>query len=338
MPERVATVMNVAKQSTAVFVMYCLIILSSASIGMPPPVTTYAQSQTDTIDPVADGAISEHYSATGSDFSQQISDTVREPSTPDTGTYITVQSNQSGTAFFEMSDLEETPETVEEITVWIYHNDGATGEFYGQLYNADENTSYSEEQKFGHRILEGWDALTFSSLSLNASQMTNLKVRLRNDRLTGGQKETMYVYAMYAKVSYTPAPKIDINITTEGAVDFGYLNTDTVEDTTSSGVDQTQTVRVDGDTSNLHIRSTDFNSVDSTWNLATNNGSEQVIWEFSNDGSEWVIFEEAGTLYSLASNVSSGETRDVYLRITTPESTVSHDPHSADVTIVATSP
>ncbi|HUW24701.1 MAG TPA: hypothetical protein VMW04_03690, partial [Patescibacteria group bacterium] len=75
-----------------------------------------------------------------------------------------------------------------------------------------------------------------------------------------------------------------------------------------------------------------------TWNLGVGNSTDQVKWEFSKDTSSWTTFEVVDNLYSLATNIGTGVTTPLYLRLTMPTSTDSYDEHSAAVTVVASTP
>ena len=128
---------------------------------------------------------------------------------------------------------------------------------------------------------------------------------------------------------------ISISLLTDGLVELGMAELEATAD--SSG--DIQTVRVDTGPADLDIKSTVFSDgTGHTWALGTTNGDNQVIWEFSPDGSEWTIFEAADTPYLLASNVAQGATQDVYFRITMPTSSSSDEQFSATITILATAP
>lgn len=131
---------------------------------------------------------------------------------------------------------------------------------------------------------------------------------------------------------------VSITITTDGITEFGILGLGDTQDTTGSGTGDVQTVRVDAGPANLDIKSSNFIAGGNTWTLGAANGSEQVLWEFSADGSTWNIFTDANTPYNLANNVATSNTQDFYLRLTMPTDTASANQHSATVTIVATAP
>jgi len=140
----------------------------------------------------------------------------------------------------------------------------------------------------------------------------------------------------YAALTYVPG--VSITLTTDGSVDFGILPLNTTQDTTSSGINDKETVRIDIGPANLDIKSTIFSDNGNTWSLGSTNGANQVKWEFSPDTSTWNTFSSANTLYDLANNAAEGNTQDLYLRLTMPTSIDSSAEYSSTITIVATSP
>jgi len=138
--------------------------------------------------------------------------------------------------------------------------------------------------------------------------------------------------------SFTTNAGISISLSTDGSVSFGGLGLEAISDTTAGGINDVETVSVDSGPADLNIKSTVFAEGANTWTLDTTNGSNQVQWEFSPDGSSWTTFAIADTEYSLATNVSQGNTQDVYFRINMPIDTTSYNQYSSTVTIVASTP
>lgn len=131
---------------------------------------------------------------------------------------------------------------------------------------------------------------------------------------------------------------VAITLSTSGSVAFGTNPLNSTEDTTASGINDVETVSVDSGPADLDVQSEAFSDGSNTWTLATSNGSDQVKWEFSPDGSVWTTFAAPDTLYPLATNISQSSTQNVYFRLTTPTSTSSYSPHSTTITIVASTP
>lgn len=302
------------------------------AVNVSVPATVLAAD--DYIDPNGDGSMPD-YESTGSSYYTEIDDGVRQSTTPDTSDYISVRNNKNATAFFSMSSIPDVS-SVSQIEVWAYYNDGTNGELYVQLYDGDETNSYTSEASLSTtNILDHWDSATFSNLSLSQSELDDLKIRIRIDKGVGSP-EINQVYAMYAEVTYTAAPSI--SLTTDGSVDFGTTQLDTTRDTTSSGINDPETVQVDSGPANLDVKSTSFSDGNNIWSLGDTNGTDKVLWEFSKDETNWTTFSQADTFYAFDANVAQGDTRTLYTRLTTPTSTSSFQQHSADVTILATSP
>ncbi len=132
---------------------------------------------------------------------------------------------------------------------------------------------------------------------------------------------------------------VSISLDTGGSLAFTTLALGTTKDTTSSGIDNTQIVRVDTGPADLEIRSTNFTEGSNTWFLNSGNGTTQVQWQFSkNAGVGWTTFVVADDLYGFEGNVSQGETRPVDFELTMPTSTDSYSQYSTTVTIQASAP
>jgi len=131
---------------------------------------------------------------------------------------------------------------------------------------------------------------------------------------------------------------VSITLTTDGSVNFGTVALNASKDTTPSGINDPETVRVDTGPADLFVRSGNFSDGANIWTLGTANGNNQIKWEFSKDAASWTAFAAAGTNYSFDSAVPESDTRDLNLRLTLPTSTSSNNAHSAAITIVATTP
>ena len=160
--------------------------------------------------------------------------------------------------------------------------------------------------------------------------------------ITGTYKLKVYSYAgsgdYFFDQSVGAGPAVSISLITDGTTPFGIVPLDTVIDTTSSGTNDVQTVKVDSGPVDLNIKSTVFSDNGNSWSLGTTNGDNQVVWEYSKDESIWSIFETADTLYSLSSNLETGETQHIYFRLTMPDATASSNEYGSTVRVVATAP
>ena len=299
-----------------------------------PGSTIYAA--TSYIDPDGDGSIGSGWNSTGTNFYTEINCGTRQPDTPSTTNYVYGQSNRinAENIFFRMSSISNI-ESVSEITIWIYQNINR-GDLIVQLYDDDEVTTHSSRVALTPSS-NTWQSITFSGLSLAQSELDSLSIAIIGDHYGGGPM-TNYIFAMYAEVTYTEAATVSISLTTDGSVNFGILPLDDTQDTTETGTNDVQTISVDAGPANLLVQSTNFSDGTNSWSLGTNNGDNQVLWEFSNGGSNWTTFSIVDTNYTFEDNVPQGETRDLFLRLTMPTSTSSYNQHSNTVTITATAP
>ena len=131
---------------------------------------------------------------------------------------------------------------------------------------------------------------------------------------------------------------VSISLTTDGTTPFGIVSLNTTIDTTPTGTNDIQTIMVDTGPANLDVKTTLFSAGTNNWTLGSTNGDNQVVWEYSKEGTSWNKFLVANTLYSFDSNVPQLGTRNLYLRLTMPTATVSTIQYSSIITIVATAP
>ncbi len=139
-------------------------------------------------------------------------------------------------------------------------------------------------------------------------------------------------------IPFLVAAEISITLSTDGSISFGGLSLEAVEDTTAGGINDVETINVDSGPVDLDIRSTTWSEGANIWTLGNDSADNQVLWEFSPNGSSWSTFLVADNLYNLATNVSQGNSQNVYFRLSMPTITDSYQEYSADVTIVASSP
>ncbi len=119
----------------------------------------------------------------------------------------------------------------------------------------------------------------------------------------------------------------------DGAVDFGYVALGGAKDNS----EDVQLITVSNGPANLSVETTLFFDGTNSWSLGESKGEYICQWQYSANGSDWYNFLEAApTTYSLAGNISS--TQNLYLKLTMPTKTTGNGPHSATVTILATTP
>lgn len=120
----------------------------------------------------------------------------------------------------------------------------------------------------------------------------------------------------------------------DGAVAYGTVSTSSTEDTTTNGVDDSQTATNDGNvTEDLTIRGWDTTN----WTLGGTAASETYTHKFCtstcDSSPSWTALTTS--YQTLADDVSSSGTQVFDLQIGTPTSTSNYTEQSADVTVMA---
>jgi fibronectin-binding autotransporter adhesin len=133
---------------------------------------------------------------------------------------------------------------------------------------------------------------------------------------------------------------ISIELDDSSTVNMGTVALGATQDTTPSGTNDGRVITVDYGPVALHIKSTAFSDGGGdTWTLGSSNGTNQVKWEFSEDGSTWSTFTSPDpTYFTLDPDVAQGDNRNIYFRLTMPTVVNTLDDHSSTVTILATAP
>lgn len=139
--------------------------------------------------------------------------------------------------------------------------------------------------------------------------------------------------------SQTTTQAVAVSITTNGSVDFGIIGLNSTRDTTSSDLNDPETISVDQGPADLDIKSTNFTQGINIWTLGSANGNNIVKFEFSKDGTNWNVFSSPSpTVYTFDTNVTDQDSRILYLKLTAPTSTDSYQQFSSTVTIMASAP
>ncbi|HEX5448351.1 MAG TPA: hypothetical protein VFW90_04105 [Candidatus Saccharimonadales bacterium] len=136
-------------------------------------------------------------------------------------------------------------------------------------------------------------------------------------------------------VAATVTPmKISVSVT-DGSVAYGTLDLSATKDTTSSGLNDTQTATNDGNVAeDLNIESTDATG-GTNWTLSATPGADQYEHDFSTDsGTSWTPMTTSYA--SLSTNVAASGTKDFDLKIHTPTSSSDYTQKSITVTVQAT--
>ncbi len=146
-------------------------------------------------------------------------------------------------------------------------------------------------------------------------------------------------------VAATVTPQ-NISVTvTDGSVAYGTLDLSASKDTTSGGVNDTQTATNDGNVAeDFNITSTDATG-GTTWTLASTIGANQFKHSFCTAGSgspdpcdatpTWNAITTAGNYQALASNIAASATNLFDLKLDTPSSTTDYVQKSITVTVQA---
>ena len=140
------------------------------------------------------------------------------------------------------------------------------------------------------------------------------------------------------KVSATVQVKTISVSVSDGVVDYGIMAANAIQDTTASGVDNTQAATNDGNVAEDFTVS-GANTTGCVWSLKTTQGADQYFHKFSTDsGSTWTpLTITLGTPdeISLASNVAAAGHQDFDLQIGVPTSSSCSTTATSVVTVTA---
>jgi hypothetical protein len=168
--------------------------------------------------------------------------------------------------------------------------------------------------------------------SLTTTQLSNgIWLQINNDDDKG--PELIYLDYVYLSLDYNPAPIVSVSVS-DGNVNYGILTTDTNQDTTASGLNNSQTATNNGNVNeNFLIRGQDS----ANWILSGSVGSEQYTHKFctSNCDSSPVWVALTTTDQTLATGISPSSNQIFDLQITTPNETSNYTQQSVDVIITA---
>jgi trimeric autotransporter adhesin len=263
----------------------------------------------------------------------------------DDTSYVQNSSSTVSSGLHDLYQLEDTSVagTINSVTVTIVCRANSTAnnrrtfvatklKTNSTLYSGTETTqipttytSYSTVYTTNPNTSSAWTWTEVNNLQVGPN------IRIQN---TGNPGRCTQVSAT---VDYVP-PEVSISLSTDGTVTFGTQAESAQIDTTVSGTNDAQTVAIDSGPADLDVRSTVFSDGSNTWSLGGSAGTNQVLWEFSKDATNWSTFLAADTLYALDTNVAQSATRNMYLRLVTPATTSSFLQHTATVTIVASTP
>jgi len=143
---------------------------------------------------------------------------VTAPDTPDTGERLDFS---VGDFDFYKFDTIPSLDTVTEVTFYVYYTNVANNQGninvnveVGLYDGTDFEEDGVETAQLPQRTTGGWGSVTFSDLSLSATEWEDLNIGLGCPRASGGQPASCRVSAYYAEVTYDPI--IDVTVSAVG--------------------------------------------------------------------------------------------------------------------------
>jgi len=137
-------------------------------------------------------------------------------------------------------------------------------------------------------------------------------------------------------VSCTVSAVLVLVTVSDGSVDYGTVNVGATQNTTSSGVSDTQTATNDGSAiENFNIKSSDAAGA-VNWTLAGTQDADEFTHKFSKDsGSSWTAMPADHSYTSLAIGIAKDSTQTFDLQIGMPTSATDYGTHNITVTVQA---
>lgn len=135
--------------------------------------------------------------------------------------------------------------------------------------------------------------------------------------------------------AHSAVSNVSISLTSDGVIDFGVMGLDESSATPDA---LKEVVSVDTGPANLFIKSSPFSNGGDNWMLASANGNNQVVWDFSGDGLNWATFFDADTAYGLANGLGSSGLQNIFFRLRMPTGVTQPNAHAAQVTVLAVAP
>jgi len=182
---------------------------------------------------------------------------------------------------------------------------------------------------------DGSETTNSTGCSLTTTQLSNgiwLQVDNNDDK---GPDDINLDYVRFC-VDYTPAPVISVSVS-DGLVEYGKLALDSEKDTTSSGLNDTQTATNDGNgTENFNIKTSNATG-GTAWTVGTTADPDVYVHSFStNGGSSWEVLDTVDVYETLATGVAASGSQDFDLKIHLPTETTDYQEKTVTVTVQAT--
>lgn len=182
----------------------------------------------------------------------------------------------------------------------------------------------------GNEATDSWDVTSFVD---TPTKVNALELCITNNSSNGKKTKEDYIWS---EVTYTP-PIISITVT-DGTVAYGTVAVGATEDTTASGLNDTQTATNNGNVAEkFQIKSSHaIGAMD--WTLGSSQGDNTFTHKASIDGgNNWSIaMEVAGTYYELVASVPAEGYQDFDLQIGMPTTITDYGEHTITVTVLAT--
>ena len=153
----------------------------------------------------------------------EITDTARQPSTPNTGSFVASRLGDGHTSEFRLQNIIE--EVVENITLWVYAETGNTAEF---TFSLRQGSNVVCSTLVPGSTSSSWRSCTWTNPSGNLS---DLRLHLSTvERAAGGGPANAIVYAAYIAIEKGPNPPnvtlispFNDNILTGSAANFTFI-------------------------------------------------------------------------------------------------------------------
>ncbi len=170
----------------------------------------------------------------------------------------------------------------------------------------------------------------------------NNEMRLNLNTTTDGASTTNSVavwdfgMVSFSWVEVTPSPVYSISITSDGTIEYGYINLNTSSSTV--GNDTQVAENTSSFTERINVRSS--NALGGTsWLLAPTTDTDQYTHEFSTTtGASWEYLPDSSTYVVAAPSIGASETLDLDFRITTPDGITDFAEKSIAITVQAVAP
>jgi len=176
---------------------------------------------------------------------------------------------------------------------------------------------------------DGSETTNNMGCSITPTQLTNgAWLQINNDDTKGPE----IINLDYIRLNIDYNPIVSISITSDGTISYGSVSLDNEQDTTNSGVNDTQTATNNGNlTEDFNIK-TSHAVNGAQWSVGTMAGTDIFVHSFSlNDGASWEVLDNYDTYETLTTGISPSSSQNFDLKIHVP--TFSSDYQEKTITI-----